>query len=121
MWSCVWRAFRRAGRSASRTRRGAEAVEEAGIELRPGEVSSTAQPWPFPMSLMIGCLAEALSEDITMDARRAGRLRAGSTKEEMRRRRSMRQHPDGTDLRRRRSRSPTTSSAPWVASDGVSS
>jgi NAD+ diphosphatase len=27
----------------------------------------TAQPWPFPSSLMIGCMAEALSTDITID------------------------------------------------------
>jgi NAD+ diphosphatase len=26
-----------------------------------------AQPWPFPSSLMIGCLAEALSDDIRID------------------------------------------------------
>jgi NAD+ diphosphatase len=25
------------------------------------------QPWPFPSSLMLGCMAEALSRDITVD------------------------------------------------------
>ena len=28
----------------------------------------SAQPWPFPGSLMIGCLAEATSTEITIDA-----------------------------------------------------
>ena len=26
-----------------------------------------SQPWPFPSSLMIGCTAEALSADLTID------------------------------------------------------
>jgi NAD+ diphosphatase len=26
-----------------------------------------SQPWPFPSSLMIGCLAEALSSELTID------------------------------------------------------
>jgi len=43
-----------------------ETHEEAGIEV--GAVRYLAsQPWPFPASLMIGCLGEALSEDITLD------------------------------------------------------
>lgn len=43
-----------------------EVMEEAGIKI--GRVAYMAsQPWPFPASLMIGCLAEALSEDITVD------------------------------------------------------
>jgi NAD+ diphosphatase len=43
-----------------------EVMEEAGIKV--GRVSYMAsQPWPFPASLMIGCLAEALSEEITID------------------------------------------------------
>jgi NAD+ diphosphatase len=43
-----------------------EIAEEAGITI--GRVSYFAsQPWPFPASLMIGCHAEALSTEITMD------------------------------------------------------
>ncbi|MEP9350868.1 NAD(+) diphosphatase [Xanthobacter sp. KR7-225] len=43
-----------------------ETLEEAGIAT--GKVAYHAcQPWPFPMSLMIGCLAEATSQDITID------------------------------------------------------
>jgi len=44
-----------------------EIREEAGVPV--GRVRYLAsQPWPFPSSLMIGCLAEALGETITMDA-----------------------------------------------------
>ena len=43
-----------------------EVREESGIEV--GEVTyHSSQPWPFPSSLMIGCIAEALSEDIVID------------------------------------------------------
>src|SRR4029077_8888511 len=43
-----------------------EVLEEVGIEC--GQVNYfTSQPWPFPMSLMIGCHAEALPEKITVD------------------------------------------------------
>jgi NAD+ diphosphatase len=43
-----------------------ETFEEAGI--RTGRVRLIAnQPWPFPMSLMIGAFAEATSFDITID------------------------------------------------------
>jgi NAD+ diphosphatase len=43
-----------------------EIKEEAGIIC--GRVSYLAsQPWPFPMSLMIGCHAEALTEEIAID------------------------------------------------------
>jgi NAD+ diphosphatase len=43
-----------------------EVMEEAGIKI--GRVSYMAsQPWPFPASLMIGCLAEAVSQEITID------------------------------------------------------
>ncbi len=44
-----------------------EVMEEAG--LRVGRVDYFAsQPWPFPSSLMFGCMAEALTTDIVMDA-----------------------------------------------------
>lgn len=43
-----------------------ETMEEAGI--RTGRVRYLAsQPWPFPSSLMIGCLAEALDEELVVD------------------------------------------------------
>lgn len=43
-----------------------EVMEEAGIEV--GQVRYFAsQPWPFPASLMIGCLAEGVSEAIQVD------------------------------------------------------
>jgi NAD+ diphosphatase len=44
-----------------------EIFEETGVKT--GRVRYlTAQPWPFPGSLMIGCLAEATSTEITIDA-----------------------------------------------------
>jgi NAD+ diphosphatase len=43
-----------------------EIHEEAGVDC--GEVAYVAsQPWPFPSSLMIGCLARATSRAITLD------------------------------------------------------
>ena len=43
-----------------------EVHEEAGIAV--GEVRYFAsQPWPFPSSLMIGCHAEAVSDDVVID------------------------------------------------------
>jgi len=43
-----------------------EIFEESGIHV--GRVNYHAsQPWPFPSSLMIGCIAEATSKAVTMD------------------------------------------------------
>ncbi len=43
-----------------------EVREEAGVLV--GEVAyHSSQPWPFPSSLMIGCIAEGLSEEIVLD------------------------------------------------------
>ncbi|HMT46965.1 MAG: hypothetical protein RL702_312 [Pseudomonadota bacterium] len=43
-----------------------EVHEEAGVRV--GPVSYVAsQPWPFPSSLMIGCYAEALDDQLTID------------------------------------------------------
>jgi NAD+ diphosphatase len=43
-----------------------ETFEEAGIRV--GRVTyAMSQPWPFPSSLMIGCVGEALSSEIVMD------------------------------------------------------
>jgi NAD+ diphosphatase len=43
-----------------------EVLEEAGVRV--GSVRYVmSQPWPFPASLMIGCIAEALSDSLTVD------------------------------------------------------
>jgi NAD+ diphosphatase len=43
-----------------------ETFEEAGVRV--GAVRYVAsQPWPFPANLMIGCRAEALSEEVVVD------------------------------------------------------
>jgi NAD+ diphosphatase len=43
-----------------------ETFEEAGIRV--GAVRYLAsQPWPFPSNLMMGCIGEALSEEIVLD------------------------------------------------------
>jgi NAD+ diphosphatase len=65
MWSCL-AGFAEPGESIEDAVR-RETLEEAGIRCgRVGYLFS--QPWPFPMSLMIGCHAEALNDDIKMDA-----------------------------------------------------
>lgn len=43
-----------------------EVMEEAGIKVKNVRYHSS-QPWPFPSSLMIGCLAEAATNEIAMD------------------------------------------------------
>lgn len=43
-----------------------EVLEESGIVVGRVRYHST-QPWPFPSSLMIGCLAEAVTQEITID------------------------------------------------------
>jgi NAD+ diphosphatase len=51
-----------------------EVLEESSIRV--GRVRYLAsQPWPFPSSLMIGCLAEALTEEITIDPEELGEAR----------------------------------------------
>lgn len=43
-----------------------EVMEETGIRV--GDVAyKHSQPWPFPSSLMIGCIGEAKSDEITVD------------------------------------------------------
>jgi NAD+ diphosphatase len=57
-----------------------EVREEAGI--RCGRVRYlAAQPWPFPSSLMMGFLAEALTEEITVDAEEIAEARWFSREE----------------------------------------
>jgi NAD+ diphosphatase len=43
-----------------------EVLEEAGIEVAAVRYHAS-QPWPFPASLMIGCIADAASEAIRID------------------------------------------------------
>jgi NAD+ diphosphatase len=63
-WSCL-AGFVEPGESIEDAVR-RETVEEVGIAC--GRIAYFAsQPWPFPMSLMIGCHAEALSAEITID------------------------------------------------------
>jgi len=64
MWSCL-AGFIEPGESIEDAVR-RETREEAGISC--GRVTYFAsQPWPFPMSLMIGCHAQALTRDIVVD------------------------------------------------------
>ncbi len=64
MWSCL-AGFVEPGESVEDAVR-RETMEEAGI--RCGRVKYLfTQPWPFPMTLMIGCHAEALNDDLTID------------------------------------------------------
>jgi NAD+ diphosphatase len=64
MWSCL-AGFVEPGESIEEAAR-RETLEEAGIIC--GEVKYfRSQPWPFPMSLMIGCHARATNANITVD------------------------------------------------------
>jgi NAD+ diphosphatase len=64
MWSCL-AGFVEPGESVEDAVR-RETMEEAGVKC--GRVRYLfTQPWPFPMSLMIGCHAEALNDDLTID------------------------------------------------------
>jgi NAD+ diphosphatase len=64
MWSCL-AGFVEPGETVEEAVR-REILEESGV--RCGRVAYFAsQPWPFPMSLMIGCHAEALTTEITVD------------------------------------------------------
>ncbi len=64
MWSCL-AGFVEPGESIEDAVR-RETREEAGIVCR-RVAYFASQPWPFPMSLMIGCYAEAASQEITVD------------------------------------------------------
>ena len=43
-----------------------EVLEESGVHTSTVRYMFS-QPWPFPSSLMMGCIAEAISEEITID------------------------------------------------------
>ena len=64
MWSCL-AGFAEPGETIEEAVR-REVLEETGIAC--GRVTYFAsQPWPFPSSIMIGCVAEALSDTIVID------------------------------------------------------
>jgi NAD+ diphosphatase len=64
MWSCLAGFIEPGETIEDAVRR--ETLEEAGI--RCGRVAYFAsQPWPFPMSLMIGCHVEALTTELKID------------------------------------------------------
>ena len=69
-----------------------EVFEEAGIRV--GEIHYVAsQPWPFPASLMIGLIGDALSDAITIDERELEQARWFNDAEAAMMR--DRTHPDG--------------------------
>ena len=43
-----------------------EVKEESGVDIK-SVIYHSSQPWPYPHSLMIGCLAEALDTQISID------------------------------------------------------
>jgi NAD+ diphosphatase len=64
MWSCL-AGFVEPGEAIEDAVR-RETLEEAGVHC--GRVRYLfSQPWPFPMSLMIGCHAEALDDELVVD------------------------------------------------------
>jgi NAD+ diphosphatase len=90
MWSCL-AGFVEPGESMEDAVR-RETLEEAGIAC--GRVRYFAtQPWPFPMSLMIGAHAAATSQDVTVDRTELEDAR-WFTKAEVEAM-LMRRHPDG--------------------------
>jgi NAD+ diphosphatase len=90
VWSCL-AGFVEPGETIEEAVR-RETREEAGI--RCGRVDYFAsQPWPFPMSLMIGCHAQALSTEIVVDRNELEDARWFSRDEAAAL--LMRTHPDG--------------------------
>jgi NAD+ diphosphatase len=57
-----------------------EVMEEAGVTIRSVSYHST-QPWPFPSSLMIGCLAQAADSQIEVDEKELAEARWFSREE----------------------------------------
>ncbi len=76
MWSCL-AGFAEPGETIEEAVR-REVLEEVGIAC--GRVKYFAsQPWPFPSSIMIGCHAEALSDNDRRRSRANWKTRAGSS------------------------------------------
>jgi NAD+ diphosphatase len=90
MWSCL-AGFVEPGEAIEDAVR-RETLEEAGVKC--GRVKYLySQPWPFPMSLMIGAHAEALNDNLTMDQNELVGLRWFSKDECAAM--LMRRHPEG--------------------------
>jgi NAD+ diphosphatase len=90
MWSCL-AGFVEPGEAIEDAVR-RETLEEAGVKC--GRVNYLySQPWPFPMSLMIGAHAEALNDNLTMDQNELVGLRWFSKDECAAM--LMRKHPEG--------------------------
>jgi NAD+ diphosphatase len=90
MWSCL-AGFVEPGEAIEDAVR-RETLEEAGVKC--GRVNYLySQPWPFPMSLMIGAHAEALNDDLIMDQNELVGLRWFSKDECAAM--LMRKHPEG--------------------------
>ena len=64
MWSCL-AGFCEPGKSIEEAVR-REVAEEVGVTCARVQYFAS-QPWPFPSSLMIGCHAEAVSDDVVID------------------------------------------------------
>ena len=64
MFTCI-AGFMEPGESVEEAVR-REVFEEAGVRVGVVRYHSS-QPWPFPSSLMLGCHADAASEDIAVD------------------------------------------------------
>ena len=64
MWSCL-AGFCEPGKSIEEAVR-REVAEEVGVTCARVRYFAS-QPWPFPSSLMIGCHAEAVSDDVVID------------------------------------------------------
>ena len=90
VWSCL-AGFVEPGETIEEAAR-REILEEAGVVT--GRVAYlTSQPWPFPMSLMIGCHARATTVAITVDRTELEDARWFSRGEAAQM--LKRQHPDG--------------------------
>jgi NAD+ diphosphatase len=90
MWSCL-AGFVEPGESFEEAVR-RETREEAGIKV--GRVAYFAsQPWPFPMSIMIGCHAEATTTGLNIDRNEIEDARWVSREEAALM--LLRKHPDG--------------------------
>jgi NAD+ diphosphatase len=90
MWSCL-AGFVEPGETIEEAVR-RETFEEAGIAV--GRVNYfTSQPWPYPMSLMIGCVAQAMGTELNIDRNEIEDARWVSREESALM--LMRKHPEG--------------------------